>query len=199
MPLPTPICTEKRNYGVFSPRIKIESHIERKERERERGILYILYIYYIYIYKERERERDIEGGVRKEARTRTGPAALKHNLPVFPSRGWRWGLKPLTCALVQMLTSSLSLRTTVGCNRGHWAQMAMRLSRPCTLTSHLASGSGEHGLPGNIPRGPEWGLLDLPYPEGPSTAAKWPCPSSLPKAGVSVQVCVQSLCFILQI
>lgn len=37
MPLPTPICTEKRNYGVFSPRIKIESHIERKERERERG------------------------------------------------------------------------------------------------------------------------------------------------------------------
>lgn len=35
MPLPTPICTEKRNYGVFPPRIKIESHIERKERERE--------------------------------------------------------------------------------------------------------------------------------------------------------------------
>lgn len=61
MPLPTPICTEKRNYGVFSPRIKIESHIERKERERERGILYILYIYYIYIYIyiKREREREI--------------------------------------------------------------------------------------------------------------------------------------------
>lgn len=35
MPLPTPICTEKRNYGVFSPRIKIESHIERKEEEEE--------------------------------------------------------------------------------------------------------------------------------------------------------------------
>lgn len=56
MPLPTPICTEKRNYGVFSPRIKIESHIERKEREREREVYYIYYIYIIYIYKERERE-----------------------------------------------------------------------------------------------------------------------------------------------
>lgn len=57
MPLPTPICTEKRNYGVFSPRIKIESHIERKERERERYIIYIIYIIYIYIKRERERER----------------------------------------------------------------------------------------------------------------------------------------------
>lgn len=59
MPLPTPICTEKRNYGVFSPRIKIESHIERKEREREREVYYIYYIYIIYIYIKREREREI--------------------------------------------------------------------------------------------------------------------------------------------
>ena len=55
MPSPTPICTEKRNYGVLSPRIKIESHIERKERERarerEKYIIYYMYIYiYIYIY-----------------------------------------------------------------------------------------------------------------------------------------------------
>lgn len=28
----------------------------------------------------------IEGGVRKEARTITGPAALKHNTPVCPSQ-----------------------------------------------------------------------------------------------------------------
>lgn len=47
MPSPTPICTEKRNYRALSPRIKIESHIERKERERKTYIIY-------YIYRERE-------------------------------------------------------------------------------------------------------------------------------------------------
>jgi hypothetical protein len=44
-PFTHPICTEKRNYGALPPRIKIESHIERKEREP-----YI--IYYIYIEGE---------------------------------------------------------------------------------------------------------------------------------------------------
>lgn len=77
--------------------------------------------------------------------------------------------------------------------------MAMRLFRPCTSTRHLAPGPGEQGFPGNVPRGPEPGILGAQCPEGPSTAAKWPCPSSFPQAGVSVQVCVQSLCFILQI
>lgn len=102
MPSPTPICTEKRNYGVLSPRIKIESHIERKERERAREReKYIIYIYiHIHIY--------VEGGVRKKARTITGPAALKHTFPVCPSRGWRWGWRPLACALVQMLLPSFT-------------------------------------------------------------------------------------------
>lgn len=50
IPSPTPICTEKRNYGALSPRIKIESHIERKEREKD--------VYYIlYIYRERGRSK----------------------------------------------------------------------------------------------------------------------------------------------
>lgn len=107
MPSPTPICTEKRNYGVLSPRIKIESHIERKERERENEReKYIIYYIYIHIYIHIHIY--VEGGVRKEARTITGPAALKHTLPVCPNRGWRWGWRPLACALVQMLVPSFT-------------------------------------------------------------------------------------------
>lgn len=60
-----------------------------------------MYIYiHIHIY--------VEGGVRKKARTITGPAALKHTFPVCPSRGWRWGWRPLACALVQMLLPSFT-------------------------------------------------------------------------------------------
>ena len=117
MPSPTPICTEKRNYGVLSPRIKIESHIERKERERarerEKYIIYCMYIYiyiyiYMYVYIYIHIHIYVEGGVRKKARTITGPAALKHTFPVCPSRGWRWGWRPLACALVQMLLPSFT-------------------------------------------------------------------------------------------
>ena len=113
---------------------------------------------------------------------------IQWNSPSVPvgSGAGVWGRWPV-------LWGSFSLRTTLGCNRGLQACMTMRLS------SHPAPGPGEQGLPGHIPRGPEWGLLGTPCPEGSSTAAKWPCPSSLPQAGVSVQVCVQSLWFILKI
>lgn len=52
MPSPTPICTEKSNYGALSLRIKIVTYRERRASERERYIIYYIYTYiHIYIYK----------------------------------------------------------------------------------------------------------------------------------------------------
>lgn len=187
---PTPICTEKRNDGVLSPRIKIWSRVERRARTGE-----ICVICYIYVEGKGGRARGKPGPGQG-----WGPRGASHPpLPLCPPR--------FRCPHPHDLSAQVHPGARVGpclcpaprpgpCTfpgLGSWCKGASpvtfpqgpdTLLRPLHLSQTLGQGFG----------GPGWGPPPAPGGRGPAQL-----PSDLVPAPSGWRACVRASGFTLQI